>query len=299
VILVAGATGELGGRVVRLLRERGEAVRALVRPSSSVAALEESGVEIARGDLREPEKLRAACEGVQTVVSTATAIGRLLGGEKKSIDAVDGTGTQNLIAAAEAGGVERFVYVSYAGLDRAPGAPLDQAKRAAEKRLASSRLRTVVVRPEPFHEVWLTSHSQFDWDKGTISIFGRGDTPTRYVSTEDVARLVAALAVDDDPPARVEVGGPEALTRNQAADLAERFAGRPLKRRHLPRWAVKAGMRALARPRPALASIMGLGYLVDTEPSRTTDAALRERGIEPRSSTDFLRERIAAARSGF
>src|SRR5690349_13190697 len=122
--LVVGATGELGGSVVRRLRERGQAVRALVRPSSDPADLEALGADIVRGDLLDPASLALACRDVRTVVCTATSIARLLaGGGGPSLPEVDGDGVANLIAAAETAGVERFVYVSYLGVDAGLGFP--------------------------------------------------------------------------------------------------------------------------------------------------------------------------------
>ena len=71
MLLVVGGTGDLGGRVVRRLRAEGQDVRCLVRPGSEAGGLEELGVQVVRGDLTDPESLRAACVGITTVVATA------------------------------------------------------------------------------------------------------------------------------------------------------------------------------------------------------------------------------------
>ena len=69
-----------------------------------------------RGDLRDPSSLGPALAGIDTVVTTANAIGRILAGPTElTIADVDGQGTQNLIRAAEKTGVGRFVFVSAAG----------------------------------------------------------------------------------------------------------------------------------------------------------------------------------------
>src|SRR5690242_11145674 len=117
MILVVGGTGELGGRVVQRLLDAGHRVRVLVRASSDASVLKSSGAEIVQGDLTDPASLRAACKGVDIVVASATAIGRRLAGAKgPTIRAVEEDGMAALIDAAEANGVSRFVYVSYAGL---------------------------------------------------------------------------------------------------------------------------------------------------------------------------------------
>ena len=295
-ILVVGATGGLGLRVVRRLRKRDERVRCLARPGADVTALEQLGAEIVRGDLLDAASLRAACEGVRTVVCTATAIARLLGGAGgPSLEQVDDRGVGDLVAAAGEAGVERFLYLSYAGVDAGLGFPLERAKRANEQRLHGSRLRPVIVRPDGFQEVQLAPEAQFDVARGTAGILGRGDTRRRFVASDDVAALVAALALEPDPPELVEVGGPEALSRNETIAIAERISGRSFRRRRLPRPLVRVAMRLLARPRPALASVLGIGLLMDVQGPGWDDAALRERGIEPRSVSDYLREQAPAS----
>jgi uncharacterized protein YbjT (DUF2867 family) len=294
MILVAGATGELGRRVVARLRAQGIPVRCLVRPQTDASSLEATGAEVARGDLRDPASLSAACRGVDTVVCTATAIDRLLGGSSDgSLAEVDDAGVGNLIAVAQENGAQRFVYLSYAGVDAGLGFPLERAKAANERRLRESSLRAVIVRPDAFQEVHLGPPGQFDPVNGTVGILGRGDTRRRYVAVDDVAALVAALAVEADPPAIVEVGGPEAISRNEAIAVAEREGGRTLKRRRLPRAALRVAMPALARRKPALASVFGLGLLMDSEESRCEDAPLRARGIEPTPASEHVRRLVS------
>jgi uncharacterized protein YbjT (DUF2867 family) len=289
-VLVAGATGALGSSVTRLLRARNESVRCLVRDASDASALELLGAEIVRGDLLEPETLRAACVDVGVVVSTATAIGRLLAdAHGPSLAAVDDAGVGELIAAAEECGVERFVYVSYAGVDAGLDFPLERAKLANEERLRRSTMREVVVRPDGFQELQLSPIARFDVGRGRVSILGRGDNRRRFVSREDVAALLAAVALADDPPQLVEVGGPDALSANEIVALAERLTGRTLKRQRMPRQLARLGMRLLSRPKPALASIFGIGLLIDTQEASWDDRALVRYGIEPRSIADHLR----------
>ena len=282
-ILVVGATGELGGAVVRRLRERGEAVRALVRPQSDPAQLEALGVEVVRGDLLDRASLQTACRDVDTVVCTATAIARLLaGGGGPSLPEVDDRGVGNLVDAADAASVERFVYVSYFGVDAGLGFPLERAKAANEDRLRRARLREVIVRPDAFQEVHLAPLGRFDVAGGRVEIIGRGDSKRRWVARDDVAELVTALAFEDDPPRLVEVGGPDALSKNETADLAERLGGRELKRRRMPRPAARLLSRLVARRKPEVATVLGLGLMMDLHESRCDDASLRERGIDPR-----------------
>jgi uncharacterized protein YbjT (DUF2867 family) len=291
MILVVGGSGDLGSRIVRHLCEAGAQVRCLVRPATDVSVLRELGVELVPGDLTDPDSLAAACRGVQTVVASATAIGRVLAGARHpSIHEVDEVGMASLVDAAEHAGVERFVYVSYAGVDSALGTPLERAKAGTERRLARSPMRRVVVRPDAFQEVHLAPLGRFDVRSGRAAVFGKGDTDRRWVATEDVAALVAAVATEADPPDIVTFGGPEAISRNEAIRIAEQASGQTFKVQRMPRAAARAGMRILARPSPAMATIFGTGLMLDLLPLTWDDSPLRDRGITPRAASEWIRE---------
>jgi uncharacterized protein YbjT (DUF2867 family) len=293
VILVVGGTGELGGRVVRLLRERGEQVRCLVRPASNDAELRRRDVEIVRGDLAGSVGLADAVASADVVVATATAIARRLAGDRSaSIRAVDQDGMSALVRAAEHAGVRRFVYVSYAGVDESPGSPLSRAKLAVEQQLATSTMQTVIVRPDAFQEIHLAPLGRFDIAGRKVAVFGSGDTRLRWVAVDDVAALISSVAVEPDPPELIEFGGPEAISRNELINRAERATGRSIKRQRMPRAAASFGMRVLARPNDALASVFGLGVHQDLVAPDWDDGPLRERGIEPKPASRFIDEQI-------
>ena len=291
MILLVGGTGDLGGRVARILSEQGHGVRCLVRPTSDDAGLRDLGVELALGDLTDPESLAVACQGVTTVVATATVIGRRLAGARlPTIHQADEKGMASLIAAAESAGVQRFVYLSFPGVDNAIGTPLERAKLATEERLRGSSLQQVVIRSDAFQEIHFGPAARFDMAAGKIAIIGRGDSKRRWVSTEDVAALVAAVAVEPDPPNLITVGGPEAITKNQAVALVEEVTGRRMKIQHMPRPIARIAIRLLNKRNDALASAFGAGLLQDIRAADWDDAALRERGIAPRSTSDYLRD---------
>jgi NADH dehydrogenase len=299
MILVCGATGELGGRVARRLIEK-VPVRALVRPGTDASDLEAAGVAVVRGDLRDAASLAPALSGVETVLTTANAISRILSGAKDvTIAGVDGIGNQNLILAAQEAGVTRFVFVSAAGMgpELAGMGPLPGAKWAAEQALAATTMQRVIVRPDMFQEVWLAPMTGIDAPAGKALIYGRGETPQRYVAIDDVTDLVTHLALADDPPVVVEFGGPEALTRMEVVARFEEVTGAPLKVRHVPRVALSVGHRVLARPKPEIASLMGMALYADTHPATWDDTPLREAGIDPRPATHFIREAALRTRA--
>ncbi|NLG63550.1 MAG: NAD(P)H-binding protein, partial [Candidatus Cloacimonetes bacterium] len=111
MIVVAGATGSLGSRIVEGLRERRENVRALVRPTSNHSALQQAGVPVIYGDLTQPATLERALAGARVVITTATTSKK----NDDTIENVDVAGNQNLIEAARKAGVEHFVFISTVG----------------------------------------------------------------------------------------------------------------------------------------------------------------------------------------
>jgi uncharacterized protein YbjT (DUF2867 family) len=297
MILVVGGTGDLGGRVVRRLLAAGRQVRCLVRPGSDASALRAVGAELVEGDLTDPASLRAACQDVDVVVASATTIGRRLAGRKgPTIREVEEQGMADLCDAAEASKDQRFVFVSSAGSRGPHNTPMARAKAATERRLKASPLRRVIVRPDAFQEVHLAALGRFDVEAGKVATFGKGDTKHRWVATEDVAALVAAVATEDDPPELVVFGGPEAISRNECVAVAERATGRSIKvqRAPLPVARLATKVLRLSRRGDAMASIIGLGVMMDEDEIAWDDGPLRERGITPRSASDWITEQAAA-----
>jgi uncharacterized protein YbjT (DUF2867 family) len=157
-------------------------------------------------------------------------------------------------------------------------------------------MRQVVVRPDAFQEVHLAAPGRFDVEAGKVATFGKGDTKHRWVATEDVAALVAAVATEDDPPELVVFGGPEAISRNECVAVAERATGRSIKvqRAPLPVARLATKVLRLSRRGDAMASIIGLGVMMDEDEIAWDDGPLRERGITPRSASDWITEQAAA-----
>jgi nucleoside-diphosphate-sugar epimerase len=109
-ILLTGASGLLGHHVISALQQRGDSVRALVLPNEDASRLEERGVTILRGDVREPETLVAPMQGADKVLHMAG----MMGVWRPMADywAVNVTGTENVCRAALAAGIKRLVHIS-------------------------------------------------------------------------------------------------------------------------------------------------------------------------------------------
>ena len=233
--LVVGATGLLGGELCRRLAAEGRPVRALVRATSDpakVEALQSLGVEIVEGTLCDPATLQAACRGVKAVISTASSMPFSYVPGENDIQHVDLEGTKCLVDAAQAAGVQQFIYISFT-MDNE--FPLRDAKRAVEQRLKDSGLTYTILRPSYFMEVWLNPAVGFDAANATAKIYGSGQNPLSLISFPDVAKF--AVASLNNPAARnatIELGGPEALSQLQTVQIFEELGGRPFEVEYVP-----------------------------------------------------------------
>ena len=241
MILVIGATGFLGGEICRLLAGDGRTVRALVRTTSApekVGALRQRGIDIAVGDLKDAASLDAACDGVETVISTASSTFSRADGD--SIETVDRAGQLGLVERARRRGVRRFIYVSFSGnLDL--DSPLRNAKREVEQAIRSSGMQYTILRPSYFMEAWLSPALGFDPAGGRARVYGSGNNRLSYISLADVARFaVAAVA---SPSARnrvIELGGPEAISQLEAVQIFGEAFERPIEVERVPEEAIRA-----------------------------------------------------------
>ncbi|MDX6581852.1 MAG: hypothetical protein QOI10_1036 [Solirubrobacterales bacterium] len=150
-VLVAGGHGKIGLRLLRLLAQRGDVARGMIRNPDHAAELEGAGAEAVIGDLEAEmaEQLARRVEGSDAVVFAAGA-GPGSGPERKRT--VDLGGAVKLIGACELSGVSRYLIVSAMGVDR-PGSyppamePYYDAKRAADAAVRESGLEYTIVRP--------------------------------------------------------------------------------------------------------------------------------------------------------
>jgi uncharacterized protein YbjT (DUF2867 family) len=246
--------------VCQKLAKRGETVRALVRSTSAkekLDALRSCGAELCVGDLKDPGSLSSACRGVDAVVSTASSTLSRQSGD--SIESVDAAGQLNLVNAAEAAGIERFVFVSFRP-PRGISYPLADAKRRVEEAIAS--LNFTIIQASWFMEVWLSPALGFDYPNQTARIYGPGTSPISWVSFRDVAEM-CALAVRSPAADRrtIEFGGPEALSPLEVVARFEKIGGRPFQLQHVPEQTLRAQFDGAADPMQKTFAGLMLGYL--------------------------------------
>jgi dihydroflavonol-4-reductase len=258
-ILVTGATGFLGSHVARLLIERGDHVRLLLRSTSSTQLLDRlpSGdAERVVGDLRDSASLDRAVAGVDAVYHVAADY-RLWSRDPREIYESNVTGTRNLLAVAKSAGVGRFVYTSTVATVAVPkhgGALPDEdtltsanemigtykrSKWLAEQealQAAASGFPVVIVnpttpvgpgdaKPTPSGRVIV------DFLNGRMPAYV--DTGLNFVAVEDAA-AGHLLAAERGQIGERYILGAENLTLKQMLDLLSRVSGRPAPRWRMP-----------------------------------------------------------------
>jgi len=273
MILVTGATGNIGGEVLKQLLEVGAPVRVLARDPAKAAAKLGAAVTVVRGDLDAPETLGPAFAGVTKafVLSTGPELARLDG---------------NAIDAARAAGVAHVVTLSVLGAEIEPGLQLARWHRESEKKLEASGLAWTFLRPGAFASNALGWIPMIKAQGVVYSPAGEGKSAP--IDPRDIAAVaVKALTSPGHEGKAYTLTGPELLsTGEQVAKIGAAIA-RPLRFVDVPPQAardgmLKAGMHPLlvdallelmaavrtghgATISPAVATVLG-------RPARTFDA---------------------------
>lgn len=190
IVLVAGADGRLGRRLVSLLAARGHVVRALVRTDEQVAALEEQGATTLVADLR--GDVEWAVDGCDAAIFAAGARRR------GDFGAIDGGGAAKLAEAADRFELRRFVLCSAIGADEPErrGAPLRDflaAKQFAEQRLQRLDLPWTIVRFGGLTEDPGTGHIATTADGSTARTISRDDAAATLTGALDRPFLARQL----------------------------------------------------------------------------------------------------------
>jgi NADH dehydrogenase len=213
--------------ITRGVLDQGQAVRILVRPGSAYHPLVEAGAQPVVGDLKDAASLVPACEGVETLITTASA------GQRGGLDTpqtVDLEGNRHLIAAARAAGVRRFVFVSALSAAENSPIPLARAKAQTEVALRRSGLLYTILAPNGILDVMLPLVVGGPVRAGRpVALVGEGRRRHSLVAAADVAAFAVAAA--GHPAARNQrlvIGGPEAVSWRDVVAIYERVLGRTI-----------------------------------------------------------------------
>ena len=293
MLLLTGATGSIGSRLLPLLLESGEDVRCLVREPRRLGE-RRVDVQIALGDLGEmsdPYLVRQALRGVDTVIHLAATIRDQ---PPHRIEELNGLATVRLLRAAERSGVRRFVFFSALDASAAQRTRFFRAKWLAEQAVESSPLETTVFAPSIVYDhsdPWITLLRRFSF-LPVLPVSGDGQARFQPIWAEDVARCVVAALAARDAARRYELAGPETLSYDEMSDLVSRIAGRPRPLVHVPLPLIRSSLLAMR-------SVFGEAVFATWEEAELMEVSMiTERGtadaqalgVEPRRMSDVLEE---------
>ncbi|MFI2639781.1 SDR family oxidoreductase [Streptomyces sp. NPDC018610] len=281
MIVVTGATGNVGRPLTRALAEAGQQVTAVSRHPAAVP----DGVRHLAADLADPAGLKPALTG-------ASALFLLLSGDLHAA----GHHPADLIGEAAAAGVRRIVLLSSQGVVTRPFGPTRIAMRELEDTLRASGPEWAILRPGGFasNALWWAASVRA---QGLVAA-PFGDVGVPIVDPADIAAVAAACLLEDRHAGGVyELTGPEVITpRRQAAAIADAL-GTPVRFHELTRAEARA---AMSRVMPAELADDTLDILGAPNPAelRVSPDVERVLGRAPRPFSAWAARNAAAFREG-
>lgn len=217
-VVVTGATGFVGRRLVPRLLDRGHTVVAVVRTATAL----DPRVRAVVAPLTDIDALASAVAGADAVLHLAATTGKAPAAVHQ---AVNRGGTDALVAACRRAGVPRLLFVSSiaAGFADQRGYPYAQAKREAEAVVQASGLRTLIVRPTAIFGAGSAVQRALAGLAAApvLPVIGPGTTPLQPVHVDDVADAIADLVGEDHFTGEtLDLGGPDAVP---VADVLRRL----------------------------------------------------------------------------
>ncbi|WP_405435683.1 NAD(P)H-binding protein [Streptomyces avidinii] len=279
MIVVTGATGNVGRPLTQALAEAGEQVTAVSRHAAAVP----DGVRHVAADLAEPQGLTRALDG-------AKALFLLLSGDLHAPAA----GPADIIDLAAASGVRRVVLLSSQGVATRPLGQSRIAMRAVEDALRESGLDWAVLRPGGFASnalAWAESVRT----QGTVAA-PFGDVGVPIVDPADIAEVAAACLMDERHTAKVfELTGPEVITPRRQAEAIAAALGSPVRFHELTRAEARAAMTRFVPPELA-DDTLDIIAAPNAAELRISPDVERVLGRAPRPFNDWVARSIAAFR---
>ncbi len=276
MILVTGATGNVGSETVRLLAEQQQPVRALVRDPSR---LHRGDVDVVTGDFDDPGSLAAAMEGVDTVVLVSPAI------PQQEIAVID--------AAVRAGVTHVIKATSKASAD----SPVERRRGQTriEQHLQASSLPWTLLRSNAYLQNLLALAPQVKQTSGFV--MSAGDGQVGMVDARDVAAVAAAVAVNpsDHAGATYWPTGPALITYTDVADELSGILGHPVEYRRIsPAEHRELMIRAGLPEHVATSNAQAFGLIAQGDAAWITDDVLTITGRAPRSLHAFISDYAGA-----
>jgi uncharacterized protein YbjT (DUF2867 family) len=281
-VLVTGATGNVGRAVVRELRERGAAVRALVRDPERAAGILGPGVELAAGNFEDPASLRRALAGAERVFLSSADGPRKVEHEAAVIDA------------ARAAAMDLLVKASTLGADPASPAPALAWNGRSEDHLRRSGVPATILASGFYMTNVLAAADQVRATGTLAAPAGRG--AVAMIDPADVGAVAAVALTGDGHAGRTyRLTGPRAIGYGEVAEALSRVMGRPVAYADVPETAARDALASAGMPDWLVQQIAGAFRLIREGALAETTSTVRELiGRDPRGFEAFAAAHAAA-----
>jgi uncharacterized protein YbjT (DUF2867 family) len=283
MILVTGASGNVGKTVLQEVAKSGAKHRAMYR-SAAEAAKAPAGTETVIADFAKPETLSAALRGAEIVYLVCSPIPELVQLESNMIDACVSAGVKHVVqnSALGAGDYDKS-FPSW--------------HRKVEEKLKSTRLSWTILRPNSFHQNVVAFFAPTIRTQGVFYNSMR-DSKNSFLDVRDIAVVAArALAGGEHSGKIYELNGPEAIDYTKLARKISKVAGREVKYVDIPMDAQRKALLEQGMPEWLVAALLDLQQFYLSGEGGDTDGLLRRLlGRAPITMDEFLKENGAEFR---
>ena len=232
-ILLAGATGYLGGYILKEIENSEYQSRVVVRNKNKLKTFPDFKSEIILAEVTKPNTLENICEGIDVVIST---IGITKQKDDLTYMDVDFASNKNLLNEAIKSGVKKFICVSVLNGEKLRELKICEAKEKFVDELINSGIDYCVVRPNGFFSDMTEFYNMAK--KGKVYLFGDGEQRANPIHGEDLAKVVVKNIETDIK--EIKIGGPETLTQNEIAKIAFNALDKKAKITYVPDWIRKS-----------------------------------------------------------
>ncbi|UCD94900.1 MAG: complex I NDUFA9 subunit family protein [Candidatus Zixiibacteriota bacterium] len=238
-IAITGATGFVGGHLVKALSEKGHSLR-LLSHRRHLAENAIKSVEVVRGDVHDPESLTSIFESIDAVYHL---VGIIAETKTLTFDRTVAEGTKNVVSACVDQGIRRIIYLSAAGTSPNAASKYHKTKWIAEEAIRNSGIQYTIFRPSVI----------FGLDDGFVSmlvriisgfplvpIIGDGRYQMQPVYIDDLVRIMSQAPENEKSLNKtIEVGGPERFQYREIVSILKRVLNKKRGNIYLPLWFMK------------------------------------------------------------
>ena len=293
MILLTGATGFVGGNLLREMLKHGLQVRCISRNPSRAETIKKPGVELVQGDVTDKDSIvKAFADGkIDTAVHL---VGILAETGKATFKAIHTEGTRNMVEACKQKNVKRFVHISALGTRENARSEYHKTKWDAEEIIRNSGLGYIIFRPSVLfgkEDKFVNLFASIIKISPFIMIPGNGQNRMQLLYVKDLVRAMTTAITDLKHINKVyELGGAEKLAFDQIIDAICRVLGKTRLKIYVPMFLMRPGT-AIAEailPKPPITR----DQLLMLEEDNVTDNNALEPvfGIKPTKFEEGIKE---------